>query len=220
MRRQKRPVFWVYAGVWGAFFPKPFYSNVCFGGFFFVFCSTLSSSSSPSSSLASLFLSHSFFLLLFLVLLLSFFLTSIIFKSFPDTFLLSIFIPCLCLVLCCLAKTCLSKAGVMTKNGVFFNNPLFSKISKDSVSWFACFVSFQVFFSENNSFIVVSDKFQTAKFDKRAILMVRFWPNLMVRFWPFQETNKMKIGPEPDHQCVNFFWGPSPKGPKLNTLAV
>ena len=90
-------------------------------------------------------------------------------------------------------------------------------MSKVSVFLVYLFCFFSGIFLRQRLFIVVSEKFQTATFDKSAIcdgqVLVQFdgqcRPNLMVRFWPiFREPKKTKIGREPDHQFVNFFWPP------------
>ena len=88
---------------------------------------------------------------------------------------------------------------VMSCNRIMlFDNPCCQKCQKLVFVWCAYFASFQVcfFFSENTIFIVVSEKLETANFDRKGpFLMVRFWPNLMVGFWPnFGFKKKVILG--------------------------
>ena len=68
-------------------------------------------------------------------------------------------------------------------NETVFLNPLFSKVSKLSVSVFACFAFYQVYLSENTNLIVVSEKCETTIFDKkRPFLKVGLWTKVKVSF--------------------------------------
>ena len=88
-----------------------------------------------------------------------------------NCFLLSyIFSYFLCFLFCCFWKTLVFVQVKGYNKTVFFNNPLFSKVSKVSVFVFACFAFF-MYVSESSIKMVVSEKFETAHFEEQG----HFW---------------------------------------------
>ena len=75
--------------------------------------------------------------------------------------------------LVCVSSVVEQKASLVQLRGrnktFFYNNPLFWKVSKVSVFWVCLLAIFQVPLSWKHNFIVVSEKFATANFHKRAI---------------------------------------------------